>query len=91
MSLSLDEKKQYLVKLLLWIWLQEESINSIAFEIDKKTNHELDNLITKLEQHYKNQNKIDQNFINKLNQISNKIDETIDNTTEKIQIENFNF
>lgn len=89
--MTLDEKRVYLVKLLIWIGLVEEKIAGIAWEIDKKSEEEIDEIIIKLEQYYQNQNILDKEFMVKLDKINNSIDETIEKTIEKFEVENFSF
>lgn len=83
----LDEKKAYLVKLLMWIWLVDEKIASIAWEIDKKPQEEIDEIIKQLEAYYQNQDLLDKQFLQNIEKINNNIDESIESTIEKFNVE----
>lgn len=90
--MNLNEKKVYIVKLLMWIWIKEEKILFLSKEIDKKKENELDKFIIELESYYKKENILNKDFINTLNKINNKIDESIEKTIENFNINNkFNF
>jgi len=89
--MNLNEKKVYIVKLLMWIWIKEEKILFLSKELDKKNEQELNNFIIKLESYYKTENFLNKEFLNALNKINNKIDETIDSTIENFNIDKFNF
>lgn len=83
----LDEKKAYLVKLLMWIWLVDEKIASIAWEVDKKPQEEIDEIIKQLEAYYQNQDLLDKQFLQNIEKINNNIDESIESTIEKFNVE----
>jgi len=90
--MNLNEKKVYIVKLLMWIWIKEEKILFISKELDKKNEQELDKFIIELEAYYKKENILNKDFLNALNKINNKIDESIEKTIENFNINNkFNF
>lgn len=85
--MMLNEKKAYLVKLLIWIWLIEEKINTIALEVDKKQEWEIDEIIIKLEEYYQKQNLADAHFLQQIEKINNAIDESLEATVEKFEAE----
>lgn len=89
--MELNEKKVYIIKLLMWIWLIEEKINLIAQDLDKKDDNTIDEIIIKLESYYMEQNLIDKEFIKNLDKINNKIDESVENIIENFNTDNFNF
>lgn len=89
--MDINEKKAYLVKLLIWIWLLKEKINFIAKDIDNKKEDEIDEIIIKLESYYTKQNILDKNFLKNIEKINNQIDESIESTIEKFEVDNFNF
>lgn len=89
--MTVNEKKAYLVKLLIWIWLIQEKINTIAKDLDNKDENEIDEIIVTLESYYTKQNMLDKAFIKNLDKINNQIDESIESTIEKFEVENFNF
>lgn len=89
--MNVNEKKVYVIKLLMWIWLIDEKINLIAKDLDKKSDDEIDEIIIKLESYYTKQNILDKEFIKNLEKINNQIDESIDSTIDKFSLDNFNF
>lgn len=89
-----EEKIEYMIRLLTGIWLIVEKIDNIKNELSKKSDDEIDEIVIKLEQYYKKQNILDKEFIKNLDKINNQIDESIDSTIEKFEVEqlqNFNF
>lgn len=89
--MNINEKKIYIIKLLTWIWLLQEKINTIATDLDNKDENEIDEIIIKLEWYYTKQNALDKEFIKKIEKINNQIDESIESTIERFEIDNFNF
>lgn len=89
--MNLDQKKQYLVELLVWIWLKKEKLSEVAWDIDKKSEEEINEIIIKLEWYYKKQNTLDKEFIRKLEKFNNKIDEVVESTFEKASLNNIKF
>lgn len=89
--MPIDEKKRYIIKLLIWIGLIQEKIIAIWNELDAKEENELDEIIMKLEQYYLKQDILDKEFIKNLEKINNQIDESIDSTIEKFRVESFSF
>jgi len=89
-----EEKIEYLIKLLIGIWLIEEKIDGIKNELFQKNENQIDEIIIKLEQYYQKQNILDKEFIKKLDKINNQIDESIESIVEKFEVEklqSFNF
>lgn len=90
--MNTDEKKAYIVKLLISIWLIPEKIYQVAIDLDKKEENILDEIIIKLESSYATKKTIDKNYINKLDKINNQIDESIEISVENFHLEkSFNF
>lgn len=89
--MPIDEKKRYIIKLLIWIGLIQEKIIAIWNELDIKEENELDEIIMKLESYYLKQDILDKEFIKNLEKINNQIDESIDSTIEKFRVESFSF
>lgn len=86
-----EKKIEYTIELLIWLWLIKEKILYIQGELMKKDESDINKMLTKLEKYYTDQNLIDKEFIRKLDRINNQVDESIESTIEKSQMENLIF
>ena len=64
----------------------ETKIVYIKKELNQKNEQDIDKFLIKLENYYTNHNILDQEFIRKLEKINNQIDESIESTIEKANI-----
>ncbi|MDD2891858.1 MAG: hypothetical protein PHQ95_02730 [Candidatus Gracilibacteria bacterium] len=86
-----EKKIEYTIELLIGLGLIKEKILYIQGELMKKDESDINKMLTKLEKYYTDQNLIDKEFIRKLDRINNQVDESIESTIEKSQMENLIF
>ena len=83
-----NKKIEYVVKYLIWIWLNQEKIEPFKEELLAKDESFIDDILQKLSNYYEKQNFLDKEYIKKLEKLNNDFDEKIEKTIYEIVADN---
>ena len=83
-----NKKIEYVVKYLIWIWLNQEKIEPLKEELLAKDESFIDDILQKLSNYYEKQNFLDKEYIKKLEKLNNDFDEKIEKTIYEIVADN---
>ena len=83
-----NKKIEYVVKYLIWIWLNQEKIEPLKEELLAKDESFIDDILQKLSNYYEKQNFLDKEYIKKLEKLNNDFDEKIEKTIDEIVADN---